>query len=449
MSGSTGTSWTGARQLPRIARLPAGTAGGTAGGMLAVALVLARVLAQGDAPAPVLSDEAILVLKRHDLRVGNGCTTTGGGDAGVADGSTPDAELPDAGVDAGVADAGADDACEHIPGDAITIVVQPRFSQLTTGARFAILMVTPARPIVEVTSGAVFPSLDAATAPAIHEVTKEVEDPAYGTVCATSEVGCGGGPILPDDPYWEPPVLGDGGLGLPDGDYSVDRVGAYEVLRGAPSSTTELTTWLTDLGYLVMPDDVAAVSPYLAKGYTVVAVRVALDDTPEGLLAPIALTWPGSELRLPAALGSSSAAFPTTIYIAADHRYDFIGAEVSFAFRVNYDETSFLTKNEVAFVPRDPDEDPVAIQIASDPEKREIIERITEVHVPVRDRDACGCHGAGRERDGGGCGECSARGGPRPDWGVLLGAIVFTLIPRRRARAAKQRGRAPGAMPGR
>ena len=49
--------------------------------MLAVTLVLARVLAEANGPAPALSDEAILVLKRHDIRVGNGCTGTGTGGA--------------------------------------------------------------------------------------------------------------------------------------------------------------------------------------------------------------------------------------------------------------------------------------------------------------------------------------------------------------------------------
>ena len=422
--------------------------------MLVVALVLARVLADASQPAPTLTDETILVMKRTDLRVGNGCmappdagaSDAGPSDAGASDAGPSDAGPSDAGPsDAGPSDAGPSDAgpgdaagnpCMYIPGNAVTVVMQPHFSQLATGARFAILMVTPAPPIVEVTAGSVFSSLDAASAPVIQEVTKEIEDPAYGRVCGPEPVdaGCGGGPVLPDDPYWEPPMLGDAGP-LPDGDYSIDRIGAYEVVRATPATASELATWLTDLGYLVMPDDIAAIAPYIAKHYTVVAVRVALDDTPDGLLAPIALTWAGDELRLPAALGSTTAGFPTTVYIAADRRYDFAGATVPFAMRVNYDETRFLTKNLVAFAPGQLAEDPVAIPSPGSPEKREIVEHVTEVHVPVRDED-CGCGGthSERERDGIGCG-CQSQRGPRADWLVMLGAIVLVLVPRRRRRS--------------
>ncbi len=421
--------------------------------MLAVTLVLARVLAEANGPAPALSDEAILVLKRHDIRVGNGCTGTGtGGDGGLGDGGlggsdgassdgTVDAGTADGPIDAGPTDAGdggvADgsvgDPCEHIPGDAITIVMQPHFSQLTSGARFAILMVTPSRPVIEVTSRYVFSSLETVTAPLIQEIRKEVPDPAKGTVCRRySGGGCGGGPILPDDPYWEPPALdGDGGLGDPDGGFSVDEIGPYEVLRANPTTPAELSTWLTNLNYLVMPDDVAAVAPYIAKGYTIVALRVALDDTPDGDLAPIALTWAGSEIRLPAALGSPGGAFPTTVYIAADRRYDLPGARVPFALRVGYDDARFLTRNEYTFDPTTADDDPVAIPVAGDPEKREIVEHVTEVSVPVEDDSECGCT-SGRGGHDDGCLMCNAPGAPRADWGVLVGAIAFTLVPRRR-----------------
>ncbi|MFN0253542.1 MAG: DUF2330 domain-containing protein [Kofleriaceae bacterium] len=413
--------------------------------MLAVTLVLARVLAEANAPAPELTDQAILVLKRQDIRVGNGCTPPdagvgmdgGGRDDGGIDGAY-DAAIDgavDAGVDAGVDDAGIDagDPCDHIPGDAITLVMQPRFSQLTTGARFAILMVTPSRPVVE-TTPSVFESLANVSAPVIREIEKEVPDPALGTVCRTyPTAGCGGGPSF-EDPYWEPPVIGDGGLGELDGGYSLDDVGPYQVLRATPSTTAELMAWLMDLDYLVMPDDVAALAPYIAKGYTVVALRVALDSTSDGQLAPIALTWAGSEIRLPAAIGSPSDAFPMTVYIAAAHRYDLPGARVPFAFRVGYDGTSFLTRNEYTFDPTTADEDPVAILRDGDPEVREIVDQIVEIRVPVEDESKCGCSSKNNdESPSDGC-LCNSGNGPRPDWGVVLGAIVFTLVPRRRRR---------------
>src|SRR3954470_16619518 len=102
-----------------------------------VALVLARVIAESGGAMPQLADGDVLLIKRHDVVIGDGCT----GDAGPSDAGTADAG-PD---DAGPGDAG----CEAIAGDAVTLMVQPRFSQLTTGARFAVLMVTPAPPIVE------------------------------------------------------------------------------------------------------------------------------------------------------------------------------------------------------------------------------------------------------------------------------------------------------------
>ncbi len=418
--------------------------------MLVVALVLARVLAEANGPAPLLSDEAILVLKRHDIRVGNGC----GMDAGVGDGSmdandaidamgTTDAGPTDAGVDGptdaatdgGVSDAAdgpVGDPCEHIPGDAITLVMQPHFSQLTTGARFAILMVTPSRPVIETTSPYLFDTLADASKPVIREIQKEVPDPTLGKVCSRYDGGgCGGGPSYIDDPYWDPPSFGgDGGLGESDGGYTLDQIGPYQVLRATPTTTAELTTWLTDLDYLVMPDDVAAVAPYIAKGYTVVALRVALDTTPDGQLSPIALTWAGSEIRLPAALGAPGGLFPTTVYIAADHRYDLPGATVPFAYRVGYPSV-FLTRNEYMFDPTTVESDPIAIPIANDPEKREIIDHVVEVRVPVEDDAECGCKS---DDDGVDVCQCSTGRPPRADWYILLGAIAVTMLPRRRGR---------------
>jgi hypothetical protein len=422
--------------------------------MVVVALVLARVLAEANAPAPQLSDEAVLVLKRHDIRVGNGCSAMPG-DAGVGDGASADAGAPDAGaVDAGVGDGGMGDGgmgdggsagdaavgdpCELIPGDAITLVIQPRFSQLTSGARFAILMVTPTRPIIEVTNQDVFTSLDAASQPYIEHVEKEIEDPAMGSVCSSyrDSGGCGGGPVGPESPYWEPPTFGsdagpdDGNTG--DADYTIDAVGPYDVLRANPTTTDQLKTLLEDRNYLVMPADLDAVAPYIAKGYTVVALRVALDHASDGQLSSIAITWRGNELRLPVALGTPTGSYPTIVYIAADHRYDLPGANVSFAYRFWDPDAPFLTKNELAFTPADVDHDPVAVQIAGDPEVRPITTVVDEVHVPVYDDAKCGCQ-SGDDGADAGCG-CRAQRSQRFDWLICFGAIAFTLLPRRRRR---------------
>jgi hypothetical protein len=414
--------------------------------MLAVTLALARVLAEANSPAPVLSDEAILILKRTDIRVGNGCTgpDAGVGDGGLSDGASdgPSDAGFDGGVDGGVDDGGVDDGgvddagdgavgdpCEEIPGDAITLVMKPYFSQLTTGTRFALLMVTPSRPVVETTAHDIFTQLAEATKPIIKTVEVEVEDPALGRTCGRYDAGCGGGPVYTYPSDWDPPSFGDGGIGDFDGGYSVDQIGPYEVLRANPTTTTELREWLVDLNYVVMPDDIAAVAPYIAKGYTIVALRVALDETPEGQLAPIALTWAGSEIRLPAALGTIGG-FPTTVYIAAQARYDLPGARVPFANYLNYVDTGFLTRNEYTFDPT-VHEDPVAIEnVSFNPVKQEIYTQTVEVRVPVVELD-CGC---GETSGGDGCSQCAAPGSPRPDWAIVLGAIVFTMVPRRRRR---------------
>jgi MYXO-CTERM domain-containing protein len=52
--------------------------------------------------------------------------------------------------------------------------------------------------------------------------------------------------------------------------------------------------------------------------------------------------------------------------------------------------------------------------------------------VPVYDDAECGCEG-GSGDIGCGCGQCSTSN-PRPDWAAVLGAIAFTLVPRRRRR---------------
>lgn len=388
-------------------------------------LVLARVIAESGAPAlPVLDDGGVLLIKRHDVVVGDGCPgNTPPSDAGVPD---------DAGVPPDDAGVPPDAGCEAITGDAVTLMVQPRFSEVTTGARFALLMVTPARPVVETQSAWLFDQLAEVTATRVRVHETKVADPAYGTVCdgGYDGTGCGGAyaPIEPDDPSWTPPGLGDAGLGDRDAGYTVDTIGPYEVVRAQPADRAELASWLAGLGYLTLPADLDAVTPYIARGYTVVAIRVALPATPEGQLSPIALTWPGSELRLPAALGSPAGGTPhlATVYIAGPGRFDLPDAFVPFAMQTSWGLEGFLTKNEVVLGESgDPDDDPVAIRVVGDPEEENIEDQYTEVHVPVHqycdDQKPIGC----------GCGECSA-GAPRFDALAVAGVLALVLRRRRR-----------------
>ena len=399
--------------------------------MLAVTLILARVIAENGATMPRVEDGDVLLVKRQDVVIGEGCS---GMDAGVGDGGVDapdasDAGPEDAGVDdGGVPDAGADAGCETIPGDAVTLVVQPRFSQLTTGARFALLMVTPARPIVEIHQHGVFAELDTVTRPQVIVHETEVEDPSLGKQCGG---GCGfAASTYEEPPSYTPPGLGDGGLGDLDGGYTVDTIGPYEVLRAQPVDTAELETWLRGLGYLTLPADVAAIAPYIERGYTVVALRVKIDGLSEGSLMPISLTWPGTELRLPVALGSPAGSGPreTTVYIAADERYELPGAAVPFAYPTSFGREGFLTKNVVVLDDDsdNPDDDPVAIgggpHITRETEEKYVVKR-----VPVRDCGDIGC----------GCGDCSASRPPPGDWVIGAPIVAFVLMRKRRRGALR------------
>src|SRR3954465_9518564 len=108
--------------------------------MLLVALVLARVIAESGGAMPHVDGDKVLLVKRNNVQVGD-CS---GPDAGPRGDGGPDDAMPDAAgpVDAGVGDAGVPpDApdCESIDGDAVTLMVQPRFSQVQDGTRFALL----------------------------------------------------------------------------------------------------------------------------------------------------------------------------------------------------------------------------------------------------------------------------------------------------------------------
>lgn len=396
--------------------------------MLIASLVIARVIAESGAPLPALTDDSVLMIKRTNVVVGDGCT---GSDAGVGDGGMPDA--PDAMLDAGVSDAGVGDAgtpdagCTTIPGDAITLVVQPRFMTDPQGMKFALLFVTPARPIVETKSSYLFEELASVTAPKIEVHTRRVEDPYLGKQCGST--GCG--PAAEEDSggcessaTWDPPPLGDGGLG--DGGLVVETIGPYEVLRTEPADVTELASWLTGLDYRYDQADLDAVAPYIALDYTVIAVRVAVDQQTTTTFAPIALTYPGSELRLPVAFGTAPTNVAMTVYVAADGRYDLPGADVPFANRTGYGDSGYVTRNELVLASGGvPADDPIARRVAGDPSEREVIVQEKIIRVPVDDcGDEVGC-----------CGNCSTgRHRVRPDMIVVVLACGYVLRRRRRGR---------------
>lgn len=410
------------------------------------ALVIGRILAQDGFQPPRVEDHALLFIKRSHVTVG--CTP---GDAGVIgdaavvlDGAVADAGAPgDASVgDAGLGDAGVPDAstCETIPGDAITMVVQPHVSTDESGTGFAVLYVTPKRPIVELAGDAVFASLDAATGRRTEIKKVYVEDSSLGTVCRPGTGGGGGcfdftyhgggggcGPVnteQPDTPDWEEPTVGDAGLG--DGAIVSETIGPYQFVRAQPATTTELAGWLDQLGYHYMPADLDAVAPYIALGYHVVALRVALAKPMQAPMVPIALTWPGSEIRIAAALGHGALTSNVlTVYIAAETRYDLPDATLHYAGLTTSDDAPYVTRQEITLDQNLPaSQDPTAAaSSAFYPDFQEVDVINQEIRVPEKvDCDDDGC-----------CDTSAARSRTRYDMLSIVAALAFVLRrPRRR-----------------
>lgn len=408
------------------------------------AVVMGRLVTESGTPPPDVIDEAVLFVKRHNVVVGPGCP---GGDAGVdgglGDGGVPPDALTDGGVadasDGGMSDGGVGDGgvpgggeCTSIPGDAITMIVRPRVTTTVDGSRFAVLYVTPARPVVETTSD-VFTQLGYITEPIIEHKTVEVEDPALGKQC--EPCGCGGGGDYGGGgceggygggDYWNPPGLGDAGYG--DGGLVVETTGPYQFVRAQPADAAQLASWLDQLGYAYTQDDLDAVAPYIALGYHVVAVRVAITSSSDANLVPISITWPGSEIRIPAALNRATGIgpWPLTVYIAAETRYEFAGASVPYAMRTSGADMAFVTKNQIrVYLDKPPSADPIAAQ-ASYVEYHETKVETEYVHVPVSVQ--CDCD------DGGCCRNCNTRSKARMDWVVLATCVAFVLRRRRRPR---------------
>jgi len=413
------------------------------------AVVIGRILAASGSPPPDVSDPALLLIKRHNAVVG--CTPDDGGvsgdaavdsaivtgDAGTDDAGTDatidaaiDAGPSDAGVgDGGIGDADVPDAstCTMIPGDAVTMIVQPHVATGLDGTRFAVLLVTPARPIVEL-QGDVFSNLARVTAPLIDTEIVEVEDPAMGQVCSgcgsSNSDGCGGD--YGDDTWWTPPGVGDAGLG--DGGLVEEMLGPYQFVRAQPADSMQLAQWLDQLGYTYMQDDLDAVAPYISLGYHVVAIRVSLDKPLRAAMTPIALTWPGSELRVPASLGRGAVTTgPLTVYIAAEGRYELPGASVPFARFTGGGDAPFLTRNEIVLNQNRPiANDPIATHVADDVFQE--VKVVTKyVHVPV----SVMCE------DRGCCQDCNARPRTRVDLVTVVFAVGYVLRRRRRRRSSQ------------
>jgi len=380
----------------------------------------ARLVAEPSSQKPVLgSSQEVLFIRRSDVHIG--CPDAAPAWPDAAPPAPDAAAAPDAGgglPDAAMTDAAPPDAgpdCLGDPVSAITMVVQPRFAVSGGGARFAVLLVTPANPLVETEDHELFATLSQLTAPDIQVHEIRVEDPALGTQCG-SDAGCSfdfGDP----GPSWDPPPVD--GTGTP----AIETVGPYEVARAQPADPDALRAWLDSLGYAYLNEDVAAVAPYLTVGYTVLAVRIDADTVLDGGLEPLALTWAGNQIRVPVglAVGGEQPSQALTVYIAAEGRYDLPDADVGFAEYTSWGTARFLTRNDVVIDLTQPVvADPIAARVLGDPTYQATIVVPQMVRVPVSDCGDIGCCGVAR------------RSTPPVGFLVLVGAVV--AITRRRRR---------------
>jgi MYXO-CTERM domain-containing protein len=379
------------------------------------AAAICRVVEDPEAvPPQIQPNQSVLFIKRSDVPVGD-CGGDGGADAGV------DAGLADAGVDAGLAE-----PCEVLD-EAITLVVQPQFNIGADGSSFALLMVTPAPPAVRLERIDLFQDLARVTAPDIDIEQVEVEDSSLGYQCddplfKSGGSGCGGGGWSsgggggdftppPPPPDWDDPALD-----------TILTIGPYEVVSLAASDGPALRASLEELGYVVDSADIDAIAPYLALGWTAIAVRVAIDESLKGGLQPLSLTYPGTEMRLPLGVSRQSEPAETVValYASAEGRYDFPGATISFAGRTGRAADAFLTRSIlISQLDQGPEADPIAFRVEGDPEVRETITVRQEIRIPSSE-----CPSSGRStRRSSGC-LCSHGDSPGAG-GLLLFGLAF------------------------
>jgi MYXO-CTERM domain-containing protein len=418
------------------------------------AAICREVTEKGSRPPVIAADQEILVIKRSGVPFGCQPQTppadAAPSDAGLFDGGLLDAAASDAATDP--ADAAAADAApagDAAPGDAapcqphqadtITWVVQPRFSTGPDGARFALLMVTPRPPVIELAPSTTFADLARATAPLETVEERYVEDESLGSQCddpKSGGAGCGSTTTTGGDGSWKPPPLGGGGAadasGI-DGYVPVTTVGSYQVVVLDAADGDALAAWLDGAGYAHEPADIDALRPYLELGWTVTAVRVASTQAVDaGGLEPLSFTFEGTDLRLPLGVARQplGARALIQIYIAAEGRYEVPGAGLSYASWTD-NLSTFLTASLLdADLSRPADADPVAIRARSDDYFQDSYTVIREIHIPVScpagdGFDLCDCRTAGRPAD-------------HLPTVLLLAAALALLFRRRRGRDGRR-----------
>jgi hypothetical protein len=133
----------------------------------------------------------------------------------------------------------------------------------------------------------------------------------------------------PDVEVREVEVDGDGTGGAAPGERGatvVDRVevGPFDVAQLAGTDATAVTDWLGDNGFTMPADLSGALTPYLAEGWLVVAVRLAPSsgDLEDGL-PPMRVAFETDTPVYPMRLSATAETVqPLRLYVLADHRVD-------------------------------------------------------------------------------------------------------------------------------
>ena len=87
-------------------------------------------------------------------------------------------------------------------------------------------------------------------------------------------------------------------LSLDDTGVDVVSIGNYEVAVLARSDIASVAAWLGDHGYAHNEAALDPLKPYVAMGWSVVAVRVVVEGSAMGPLAPIGFSWEGRTMRV-------------------------------------------------------------------------------------------------------------------------------------------------------
>ena len=416
-----------------------------------------EVTETGSWPPAITPDQEILVIKRSGVPVGcevpvPAADAGGPGDAGpppAGDGGAPP-PAGDAGAprDGGAADAGAPadgaapadaGSCQPRTGDTITWVVQPRFSVGPDGSRFALLMVTPRVPVVEVAPASTFEDLARATAPLVTVEERYGEDASLGYQCEDPKYGgggCGYSTTSGGTGAWVPPdPSGDGAAdaGNLDDYIPVQTVGSYQVVVLDATDADELDAWLTGADYAHGREDIDALRPYLELGWTVVAVRVSTQASfRAGGLEPLSFTFEGTDLRLPLGVARQPAGGQALlkIYVAAEGRYEVPGAALSFAGWTPDADRTFLTASTLeADLSLPADQDPVLARAAADAPFQDEFTKVREIRIPSSQ-----CPRGGDDDGGDGACDCGVGATGSTQLGSALMAIACAAVVLRRRR---------------